>query len=420
MVRPKAAWSPARCSWNALASVKPEADSKITNWPLRTRAAIEASQPPAPGKTSTPVVSRPASAFAKPARDSGSAQAKQVGPHCPQGARGAGPSVRSTRAWPRVADLVERLADRLPVVVAREQVRVHALVAAAAAMAHHVFHVDARDAGAVDLDPLLGEAGVVDVADVEVQAHPGARHVVEEQLELARAHQEALLGAAVLAADLDPGPGRRLGQPLQPLHRARIDLLVRRLLGDQARDDQDGVRAEDLRGLDLARDVPHRLLAHPRIAGGEGPIPVEGVGDVGDQESRVVDLAPQLAHVRVLGLELEPGAGAEPQLDAVVAGLLDESEALVEAPLLQDHVVADGFLHESAIVSPTRGGWQGGVPRGRVPCERRPPCSPPTSCRPSSTWPRISSTATWTRGAPTPPRSSAPTATSPTATWPSW
>src|SRR5439155_30328 len=152
MRRPKASCSPARCSRSARASAKPEADSKITSRPPRTRRSIVSSQPAAPGKTST---------------------------------------------------------------------------SAASAVAHHVLHVHARDAGAVDLDPLLGEAGVVDVADVEVQADPGAGHVVEEQLELARAHQEALLGAAVFAADLDPGPGRRFRELLQGLHRARIDLLIR-------------------------------------------------------------------------------------------------------------------------------------------------------------------------------------------------
>src|SRR6185295_3418270 len=100
-----------------------------------------------------------------------------------------------------VAYLVECLSNRLPVVVPQEQVRVDALVAGPAAVAEHVLDVDAGDARAVDLDPLLRKARVVDVSDVEVQAHPGAAHVVEEELELARAHQEALLGAAVLAPD---------------------------------------------------------------------------------------------------------------------------------------------------------------------------------------------------------------------------
>src|SRR5207245_1360410 len=156
----------------------------------------------------------------------------------------------------------------------------------------------------------------------------------------------ALLGATVLAAYLDSRPGRRLRELLQGLHRARVDLLIGRLLGDDARDDEDRVRAEDLRRLDLPRDVLRRLLAHPRVTRRDRPIPVQRVGDVRDHEAGVVDLAPQLPHLRVRGLEREPGRAAEPELDAVVAGLIDESEALVEAPLLQEHVVADRFLHK--------------------------------------------------------------------------
>src|SRR4029453_13871439 len=66
-----------------------------------------------------------------------------------------------------VADLLEGLPDRLPVVVAEEEVGVDALFTAAAAVTKDVLDVDAGDARAVYLDPLLGKAGIVDVPDVE-------------------------------------------------------------------------------------------------------------------------------------------------------------------------------------------------------------------------------------------------------------
>src|SRR5213078_1432670 len=109
-----------------------------------------------------------------------------------------------------VADLGQRGTDGGPVVVAQKQIGVHALVAAAPAVLHHVFYVNARDSRAQDLDPLLREPGVVDVADVEMDPHRGTLHVVQELRELTRAHEKAVLGVAVLAADPDAGARGRL------------------------------------------------------------------------------------------------------------------------------------------------------------------------------------------------------------------
>src|SRR5689334_15112932 len=66
-----------------------------------------------------------------------------------------------------VAHLRQRVADGTPVVVAEEEVRVDAVIAAPPAMLEHVLHVDARDAWPVHLDPLFGKPGIVNVADVE-------------------------------------------------------------------------------------------------------------------------------------------------------------------------------------------------------------------------------------------------------------
>src|SRR5947209_2918991 len=83
----------------------------------------------------------------------------------------------------------ERGADGGPVVVAQKQIGVHALVAAAPAILHDVFQVNASDARPVDLDPLFREPRVVDVADVEMDPHRGTLHVVQELPELARADE---------------------------------------------------------------------------------------------------------------------------------------------------------------------------------------------------------------------------------------
>src|SRR5207237_9492136 len=100
-----------------------------------------------------------------------------------------------------IADLGQRGTDGGPVVVAQKQIGVHALVAAAPALFHHVLHVNPGDPRPVDLDPLLRKPGVVDVADVEVDPHRGTVDVVEKLSELTRSHKKPGFGVAVLAAE---------------------------------------------------------------------------------------------------------------------------------------------------------------------------------------------------------------------------
>src|SRR6266487_5656293 len=96
-----------------------------------------------------------------------------------------------------ITHLGHRGADRGPVVVTQEQIRIDALIAAAAAMLQHVLQMNARDPRPVDLDPLLGKSRVVDVTHVEVNADRRTVHVVQELPELPRADEEAVLGVAV-------------------------------------------------------------------------------------------------------------------------------------------------------------------------------------------------------------------------------
>src|SRR5882762_3376041 len=114
-----------------------------------------------------------------------------------------------------VAHLRQRSADCRPVVVAQKEIRIHALISGAPAMLQYVLQMDARDPRPVDLDPLLGKSGVVDVADVEMNPDGSAVHVVEELPEFARADQKTLLGVAILAPDLDAGAGGRVAQWLE-------------------------------------------------------------------------------------------------------------------------------------------------------------------------------------------------------------
>src|SRR5262249_10550144 len=103
----------------------------------------------------------------------------------------------------------------------------------------------------------------------------------------------------------------------------------------------------------------HRLLPYAGVPRRQGPLPIEGVRHVGDNEAGVVDLAAELAHRRIRRLHLDPGVVAEPELDALEAGPLDEDEPLLEAPVLLEHVVADRFLHGP----PRSRGHAGGIIR---------------------------------------------------------
>src|SRR5439155_23589948 len=116
----------------------------------------------------------------------------------------------------------------------RKQAHADTLTSTAAPVLINVLQVDARDARAVRLNPLLGVSGVVDVADVKVKPHVRAAHVIEKDPELPRAEQEALLGVAVLATDLDVRPFGLGSKLFEAVHTALVNFVVRDFLGDAA------------------------------------------------------------------------------------------------------------------------------------------------------------------------------------------
>src|SRR2546426_2758534 len=193
----------------------------------------------------------------------------------------------------------------------------------------------------------------MDVPDVEVNSHRGTVHVVEELGELPRADQKPVLGVAVLAADLDAGLGRLGRKLLHGLEAPQVNFVVGDLFGHEARHHQDGIRTEELGGLDLSLDDADALLAHFGIARRDGVSPMQSRRDVRDHQAGVFDFTSQIAHLSVTRVHLEPGDVTEPELDAVIAGLFYQLEPLLEAPALGNHVVADGFFHK-ALTVPSR------------------------------------------------------------------
>src|SRR5439155_119921 len=57
----------------------------------------------------------------------------------------------------------------------------------------------------------------------------------------------------------------------------------------------------------------------------------------------------QFPHFAIGGAHLKPRNVSQPELDTVEPGLLDEFQAFAESPLLQNHVIANGFLHSALI-----------------------------------------------------------------------
>src|SRR5260370_12517075 len=161
-------------------------------------------------------------------------------------------------------------ADRGPVVVAQKQIRVDALIAGAPAMLQDVLQMNACDPRPMDLNPLFGKPRVVDVADIEMNPDYRTVDVVEELPELTRTDEKALLGVAILAADLYARARGPLTERLQGIDTALIDLVVRHFLGHEAGDHQDRVGAEQHGGLNLAlhdasgSGAPRRIAARQR------------------------------------------------------------------------------------------------------------------------------------------------------------
>ena len=72
-----------------------------------------------------------------------------------------------------VLHFVERSIDRRPIVIALEDIRIDRLPAPTSPATKNVFYMNAGDAAAVYLNPLFGEARIVNISNVEMQPDPG-------------------------------------------------------------------------------------------------------------------------------------------------------------------------------------------------------------------------------------------------------
>src|SRR2546425_7445343 len=129
-----------------------------------------------------------------------------------------------------------RGADGGPVVVTEKQIGVNTLIAAAAALLQDVFQMNPGDSRSMDFDPLFSKSCVVDVADIEMNPHRVAVHVVQKLPELTRTDEKPVFGIAILAADPDAGAPCLLAQRPQCLDAALVHFVVGDLLGYQAGD----------------------------------------------------------------------------------------------------------------------------------------------------------------------------------------
>src|SRR5205807_7525647 len=93
--------------------------------------------------------------------------------------------------------------------------------------------MNARYARAMHLNPLLGEARVVDISNIKMDADERTIHLIEECPEFPGRQQEALFRIAVLATDFDSRLGCNRSKLLHGVETALVHLVVRNLLGHQ-------------------------------------------------------------------------------------------------------------------------------------------------------------------------------------------
>src|SRR6266566_2258153 len=154
--------------------------------------------------------------------------------------------------------------------------------------------MNARYARAMHLNPLLGEARVVDISNIKMDADERTIHLIEECPEFPGRQQEAWFRIAVLAT-------------------------------------------EQLSRLQLALDDANGLGSDLGIARRERSLPMKAGRNVGDHQTGIFHLAAQLRYLRVGGVHLEPR---------------DLPEPLLETPTSRDHVVADRFFHNTLLRGP--------------------------------------------------------------------
>src|SRR5437773_5544082 len=87
--------------------------------------------------------------------------------------------------------------------------------------------MNARYARAMHLNPLLGEARVVDISNIKMDADERTIHLIEECPEFPGRQQEALFRIAVLATDFDSRLGCNRSKLLHGVETALVHLVVR-------------------------------------------------------------------------------------------------------------------------------------------------------------------------------------------------
>src|SRR2546429_3643472 len=85
--------------------------------------------------------------------------------------------------------------------------------------------MDARYARAMHLNPLLGEARVVDISNIKMDADERTIHLIEECPEFPGRQQEALFRIAVLATDFDSRLGCNRSKLLHGVETALVHLV---------------------------------------------------------------------------------------------------------------------------------------------------------------------------------------------------
>src|SRR5229473_1561822 len=93
--------------------------------------------------------------------------------------------------------------------------------------------MDARDSRPMNLNPLLGESGVVNVSDIKMNANERAVHIIEKCPEFPGCQQEALFRVTIFAADFNLRLCCERRQLPHGVQAALVDLVVGNFLSNE-------------------------------------------------------------------------------------------------------------------------------------------------------------------------------------------
>ncbi len=120
----------------------------------------------------------------------------------------------------------------------------------------------------MNLNPLLGESGVVNVSDIKMNANERAVHIIEKCPEFPGCQQEALFRVTIFAADFNLRLCCERRQLPHGVQAALVDLVVGNFLSNEPSHHKDGVATEKLSRLYLAFYNANRLGTDVGIARG--------------------------------------------------------------------------------------------------------------------------------------------------------